>query len=74
MTFRISVSPSFGVLGQTDFRPLLLGTSISSLGDKLVPVALAFAVLQLDASPAALGFVLASAMVPMVALLVIGGV
>jgi hypothetical protein len=62
------------VLGEIDFRPLLLGASISSLGDKIVPVALAFAVLKLDESPAALGFVLASAMVPMVALLVIGGV
>jgi MFS family permease len=74
MTFRVGLPPSFRVLGETDFRPLLLGASISSLGDKLVPVALAFAVLRLDASPAALGFVLASAMVPMVALLVVGGV
>jgi Major Facilitator Superfamily len=74
VAFRIGLPPSFSVLGETDFRPLLLGTSISSLGDKLVPVALAFAVLELDASPAALGFVLAAAMVPMVALLVIGGV
>jgi MFS family permease len=74
MTFRAGLPPSFSVLRQADFRPLLLGASISSLGDKLVPVALAFAVLQLDASPAALGFVLASAMVPMVALLVVGGV
>jgi MFS family permease len=74
MTFRAGLPPSFSVLREADFRPLLLGASISSLGDKLVPVALAFAVLQLDASPAALGFVLASAMVPMVALLVVGGV
>jgi MFS family permease len=74
VTVRIGLPPSFRVLGEADFRPLLLGASISSLGDKLVPVALAFAVLRLDASPAALGFVLASAMVPMVALLVVGGV
>jgi MFS family permease len=74
MTVRIGLPPSFRVLGEADFRPLLLGASISSLGDKLVPVALAFAVLRLDASPAALGFVLASAMVPMVALLIVGGV
>jgi Major Facilitator Superfamily len=74
VTRRIGLPPSFRVLGEADFRPLLLGASISSLGDKLVPVALAFAVLRLDPSPAALGFVLASAMVPMVALLVVGGV
>jgi hypothetical protein len=74
MTFRAGLPPSLSVLREANFRPLLLGASISSLGDKLVPVALAFAVLQLDASPAALGFVLASAMVPMVALLVVGGV
>jgi MFS family permease len=74
MTVRIGLPPSFRVLGESDFRPLLLGASISSLGDKLVPVALTFAVLHLDASPAALGVVLASAMVPMVALLVVGGV
>jgi hypothetical protein len=74
MTLRVGLPPSVGVLAESDFRPLLLGTSISSLGDKLVPVALAFAVLRLDGSPGALGFVLASAIVPMVALLIVGGV
>ena len=40
----------------------------------MVPIALAFAVLELDGSPSAVGLVLACRMLPMVATLLIGGV
>jgi predicted MFS family arabinose efflux permease len=44
------------------------------LGDKLVPVALAFAVLELDSSASALGLVFAARMIPLVVLVLVGGV
>src|SRR5881396_965890 len=50
----------FGALRERRFRLLWLGQATSTLGDGLVPVALAFAVIQtLDGSPTDLGFVLA---------------
>lgn len=63
-----------GVLGERDFRLLYIGRVISITGDKVAPVALAFAVLGLTGSPADLGFVLSARVVAMVALLLIGGV
>lgn len=58
-------------------RPFLwffFGRSISTLGSVMAPVALAFAVLGIDASPVALGQVLAARSVPLVLLLLLGGV
>lgn len=64
----------FVVLGQRDFRRFFAAQSASLLGDGMVGVALAFAVLDLTGSPADLGFVLAARSVPLVAILLIGGV
>jgi predicted MFS family arabinose efflux permease len=61
-------------LGEPRFKLLFAGRAISDLGDKLVPVALAFAVLGLDSSASALGLVFAARMVPMVVLVLVGGV
>jgi MFS family permease len=63
-----------GVLGEREFPRLYLARAFSQLGDGLLPVALAFAVLDVDASPSALGFVLAARSVPLVAFLLVGGV
>lgn len=63
-----------GVLRLRDFRLLLGAQAVSHLGDRVVPIALAFAVLELDGSPSAVGLVLACRMLPMVATLLIGGV
>jgi Transmembrane secretion effector len=63
-----------GVLGEREFRRLYLARAFSQLGDGLLPVALAFAVLDVDASPSALGFVLAARTVPLVAFVLVGGV
>jgi predicted MFS family arabinose efflux permease len=63
-----------GALGHRQFRLLFFGQAISALGDRLVPVALAFAVLDLTGSVEDLGLVLAASTVPLVAFALIGGV
>jgi MFS family permease len=66
--------PLLGALNEPEFRRLYFARAFSQLGDGLVPVALAFAVLHVDSSPSALGFVLAARSVPLVAFLLVGGV
>jgi predicted MFS family arabinose efflux permease len=63
-----------GLPGQRAFRLLFAAQSISSLGDRLVPVALAFAVLDLTGSATSLGIVLAAQTLPLVAFVLVGGV
>ena len=63
-----------GVLSKGPFRLLLAGRAISSLGDRLVPVALAFAVLDLTGSPTDLGLVFAAQTGPLLLLVLVGGV
>jgi MFS family permease len=63
-----------GVLRERPFRLLLAGRAISSLGDRLVPVALAFAVLDLTGSPTDLGLVFAAQTGPLLLLVLLGGV
>jgi MFS family permease len=66
---------SLGALRERRFRLLWIGQATSTLGDGLVPVALSFAVLEdLDGSATQLGLVLAAHSVPLVALVLIGGV
>jgi len=62
------------VLHERDFRLFFLGQAVSDFGDKLVPVALAFAVLDLTDSASALGLVLLARTVPNIAFLLAGGV
>jgi MFS family permease len=65
----------FGALKERQFRLLWLGQATSTLGDGLVPVALAFAVIQsLDRGPTALGVVIAAQTVPVVLFALVGGV
>ncbi len=63
-----------GVLRERPFRLLFAGRAISSLGDRLVPVALAFAVLDLTGSVTDLGLVIAAQAAPLVVLVLFGGV
>ncbi|HWM09368.1 MAG TPA: hypothetical protein VNO82_08480, partial [Solirubrobacteraceae bacterium] len=56
-----------------EFRLLLAGQSLSTLGDRLVFVALALYVTEIG-SPSDVGIVLASHAVPLVGFLLIGGV
>lgn len=61
-------------LRERDFRLLWLGQMTSMLGNALVPVALAFAVLDLTGSATDLGLVLAAQTLPLVLFLLAGGV
>src|SRR4051794_20719318 len=63
-----------GVLRQREFRLVFLAQGVSVLGDRMVAVALAFAVLDLGGSASAVGLVLASRMLPLVGSLLAGGV
>jgi MFS family permease len=53
---------------------LLAGRGVAMLGTAIAPVAIAFAVLELTGSPAALGIVLASRSIPQVVLMLLGGI
>jgi MFS family permease len=63
-----------GVLGIREFRLLFIGQATSSFGDRLAPIALAFAVLDLTGSVSDLGYVLAAETVPMLLLVAFAGV
>jgi predicted MFS family arabinose efflux permease len=65
---------SLDVLHDRNYRRLFAGQAASLLGDGMVGVALAFAVLHLSHSPAALGLVLAARTLPLVVFLLVGGV
>jgi MFS family permease len=63
-----------GPLEEPLFRNYFFARAFSMLGDAIVPVALAFAVLAVERSASALGLVLASYTVPRVVLLMFAGV
>jgi MFS family permease len=62
------------VLRQREFRLLFFGQAVSVFGDRMVAVALAFAVLELGGSASAVGLVLACGALALVGSLLIGGV
>jgi MFS family permease len=70
----MAVAARLGALEDREFRLLWLGQATSALGSSLVPVALAFAVLELTDSASALGLVLATAFASRVVFLLLGGV
>jgi MFS family permease len=63
-----------GPLGHRRFRILLAGRAVSMLGNAIAPVAIAFAVLDLTGSAAALGIVLAARSIPQILFMLAGGV
>src|SRR3954453_1830073 len=63
-----------GVLRLREFRLLFGAQTVSLLGDRMVAIALAFAVLELGGSASEVGLVLAVRMLPLVGTLLIGGV
>src|SRR5665213_843991 len=63
-----------GPLRNAQFRLLFAGRAISSLGDRVVPLALSFAVLDLTGSVTDLGIVFAAQTIPLVLFVLIGGV
>ncbi|MBV9603857.1 MAG: MFS transporter [Solirubrobacterales bacterium] len=62
------------LLRDRDFLRFFGAQAISQFGDRMVTVALAFAVIQQRASPTAVGTVLAMRALPLIACLLIGGV
>jgi len=62
------------LLARRDFRLLFAARTASVLGNAVVPVAVAFAVLDLTGSATDLGIVLAARFVPQLVLLLVGGV
>ena len=62
------------VLRRRDFRLLFLGQAVSVLGDRMVVVALAFAVIHLGGSASEVGLVLAAGWGPLVLTVLAGGV
>lgn len=62
------------MLREPDYRRLFLGRATSLVGDGIAPVAIAFAVLDLTGSATDLWLVLAAHSLPMISLLLIGGV
>jgi len=63
-----------GPLRHREFRLLFAGRTISMAGSAMAPVALAFAVLDLTGSTTDLGIVLAARQIPVLVLLLFGGV
>jgi MFS family permease len=63
-----------GALAERNYRLLFSSTTVSALGDGVSTIALAFAVLQISDSPAALGAVIASRQVASAAVTVAAGV
>ncbi|HYZ18404.1 MAG TPA: MFS transporter [Gaiellaceae bacterium] len=70
MRFRALAGP----LEEPQFRNFFFARGFSMLGDAIVPVALAFAVLDIERSASALGLVLAAYTVPRVVLIMFAGV
>jgi len=64
----------FGPLTERPFRLLWIGRTCSSIGDSLIPVALAFAVLRIGGGASGLGIVLAAATIGRASFTVAGGV
>jgi MFS family permease len=65
---------AFGALGEPRFRLLWFGQTVSGFGDRLVPVALVFGVLEVTGSATDVGLVLGAGLVPRVVFVLAGGV
>ena len=64
----------FGPLSERPFRLLWLGRTSSSIGDALIPVGLAFAVLRIGGGATGLGIVLAAYTIGRASFIAVGGV
>lgn len=62
------------MLRHRDFRLLWIATSTSAIGDRIVTVALALFVIDVTGSATDVGIVLAANAIPLVGLLLVGGV
>ncbi|MFI5668035.1 MFS transporter [Streptomyces sp. NPDC051704] len=67
------LADKFGALAERNFRLLWIGRTTSALGDALMPVTLAFAVLSTGGGAGDIGLVIAAVMVTRTLLLLVGG-
>ena len=65
---------TLGALSERPFRLLWLARTASAVGDRMVPVALAFAVLGIGGDAGDLGLVLAVGLIPNIVFVLVGGV
>ncbi len=63
-----------GALRERNFRRFYLGQTASGIGSAMAPIAIAFAVLEHGGTPTQLGYVAAAGLVPVLVLLLVGGV
>lgn len=70
----LNLKSKLNLLDARPLRHLFFARSLSTLGDMLIPVALAFAVLDFADSASALGIILAARAIPSVLLMLLGGV
>jgi Major Facilitator Superfamily len=70
----VQAPDALGALRERNFSLFFAGQSVSLLGDGIVPLALAFAVLTLNGSPSVLGLVFAARLLATLVLLPLGGV
>jgi predicted MFS family arabinose efflux permease len=70
----MSLRQRIGALTERNFRIVFSSTTVSALGDGVSTIALAFAVLQISDSPAALGAVIAARQIASAAITVAAGV
>ncbi|MGH3360907.1 MAG: MFS transporter [Nocardioides sp.] len=70
----MSRSEILAPLRQRNFRWFFVGETLNNAGTFMAGIALAFAVLEVDDSPSALGYVLAAHSIPLVVFLLLGGV
>lgn len=70
---KMRTTDKFGALAERSFRLFWTGRTTSALGDAMMPVTLAFAVLSAGGSAADIGLVIAATMLVRTLLLLIGG-
>ncbi len=73
-SLRDRIRPLLGPLGEGPFRMLWLGQTTSAVGDAMIPVAIAFAVIHLGGDAAGIGLVLTAFTVPRLVFILAGGV
>ncbi len=71
---RLRLPSALAALSEPRFRLLWAGQATSAIGDGLMSIALAFAVLRIGGSATQLGLVLAAGVVSQVAFFLVGGV
>lgn len=73
MSQEVSAGTRLSPLANRNFRYFFVGQVINRFGGSMAGVALAFAVLEIDDSASALGWVVAASSIPMVVFMLLGG-